>query len=43
MGKDLAEYANIDEKYDILMDYIVNHDYNKVFENDRFIVYSGNK
>ena len=43
MGKDLAEYANIDEKYDILMDYIVNHDYNKVFENDRFIVYSDNK
>ncbi len=43
MGKDLAEYANIDEKYDILIDYIVNHDYNKVFENDRFIVYSGNK
>ena len=43
LGKDLAEYANIDEKYDILMDYIVNHDYNKVFENDRFIVFSCNK
>ncbi|WP_026520104.1 hypothetical protein [Butyrivibrio sp. FCS006] len=40
MGKDLAEYANIDEKYDILMDYIANHDYNKVFENDRFMVFS---
>ncbi len=40
LGKDPAEYANIDEKYDILMDYIVNHDYNKVFENDRFLVFS---
>ena len=40
LGKDPAEYANIDEKYDILMDYIVNHDYNKVFENDRFMVFS---
>ena len=43
MGKDLAEYANIDEKFDILMDYIDDHDYNKVFENDRFIVYSKDK
>lgn len=40
LGKDPAEYANIDEKYDILMDYIANHDYNKVFENDRFMVFS---
>ena len=43
IGQERAEYANIDEKYDILMDYIVNHDYNKFFESERFIVYSSNK
>ncbi len=42
IGKELAEYANIGEKYDILMDYIANQDYNMVFESDRFIVYSSN-
>ena len=43
MGREMADYANIGEKYDILMDYIVNHDYNKVFENNRFVVYSCSK
>jgi hypothetical protein len=43
VGQELADYANIGEKYGILMDYIVNHDYNKVFENNRFVVYSYNK
>lgn len=36
----LPQYANTAEKYDILMDYIVNHDYNKVFESERFIVFA---
>ena len=36
----LPEYANTLKKYDILMDYIANHDYNKVFENERFTVYA---
>ena len=36
----LPEYANTLKKYDILMDYIANHDYNKVFESERFIVYA---
>ena len=40
MGKELPEYANINEKYDILLDYISVHGYNKVFESDRFIVFS---
>ena len=39
IGKELAEYANIKEKYDILLDYISVHGYNKVFESDRFTVY----
>ena len=43
IGKDMAEYANIGMKYDILLDYIVNHDYNKVFEGDRFIVFAENR
>ncbi len=43
MGQEMADYANIEGKYDILMDYIVNHDYNKVFENNRFVVYSCSK
>ena len=43
LGKEMAEYANIETKYDILMDYIANHDYNKVFENNRFIVFSCNQ
>ena len=42
IGKDMQEYANIDAKYDILMDYIDNHDYNSVFESERFIVFAGN-
>ena len=44
LGKATAEYANIDKKYDILLDYIAHHDYNKIFESNRFIVYaSGNE
>ncbi len=42
IGKEMAEYSNIGTKYDILLDYIVNHDYNKVFESDRFIVFAEN-
>ena len=41
VGRNMAEYANIDAKYDILLDYISNHDYNMVFENNRFTVYAG--
>ncbi len=40
IGTNLEEYANINEKYDILLDYIANHDYNKVFENGKYIVYA---
>ena len=40
IGKQMQEYANIEAKYDILLDYIANHDYNKVFESDRFIVFA---
>ncbi len=39
IGKEMQEYANIEEKYDILLDYIANHDYNRVFESERFVVY----
>ena len=39
IGKEMADYANIEEKYNILVDYITQHDYNKVFESDRFTVY----
>ena len=42
IGSDLRDYANISEKYDILLDYIAMHDYNKVFENERFAVYASN-
>ncbi len=41
IGKDMAEYANIETKYNILMDYIDSRDYNKVFESDRFTVFAG--
>ena len=40
IGKDMQDYANIAAKYDILMDYIDNHDYNSVFESERFIVFA---
>ena len=40
IGKNMQEYANVATKYDILLDYIDNHDYNKVFESDRFIVFT---
>ena len=40
IGKDgIGEGANT-AKFDDLMDFIGNHDYNKVFESDRFIVYA---
>ncbi len=39
VGKDMQEYANIARKYDILLDYINNHDYNIDFESERFTVY----
>ncbi|SFU67739.1 hypothetical protein SAMN02910342_01348 [Butyrivibrio sp. INlla21] len=35
-------YANFSVKYDKLMDYIGKHDYNKIFESDRFTVYAAN-
>ena len=38
-GSDIPEYANVSGKYDILLDYISNHGYNKVFESNRFVVY----
>ena len=40
MGQNLPEYANIEAKKDVLMDYIASNDYNKVFESDRFTVYT---
>ena len=40
MGQNLPEYANIQAKKDVLMDYIASNDYNKVFESDRFTVYA---
>ncbi|WP_026650859.1 hypothetical protein [Butyrivibrio proteoclasticus] len=43
VGAQMQDYANIGEKYDILLDYIANHDYNKVFESERFIVFTENK
>ena len=41
IGNEIPEYANSEEKYDILLDYISVHDYNKVFESDRFTVFAG--
>ncbi|WP_024867404.1 hypothetical protein [Butyrivibrio sp. FCS014] len=43
VGSDMADYANIQAKYDILLDYITNHDYNKVFENNRFMIFACNE
>lgn len=40
IGKQMQEYANISAKYNILLDYISEHDYNKVFESERFIVFA---
>ena len=37
-GEVLAE-----QKYDILLDYMANYDYNKIFENDNYIVYQASK
>lgn len=39
-GRNLTEYANINAKRDVLMDYLASNDYNKVFESDRFTVYA---
>ncbi len=33
VGKERRDYANSAAKYDILLDYIANHDYNNVFES----------
>ena len=43
VGRDMQEYANISMKYDILLDYINNHDYNIDFESERFTVYVADK
>ncbi len=43
MGPNITEYATLEAKNDILMDYIVSNDYNVIFENDRFKVYSCDK
>ena len=43
MGPNVTEYATLQSKNDILMDYIVSNDYNVIFENDRFKVYSCDK
>ncbi len=43
VGNDMQEYANISTKYDILLDYINNHDYNIDFESERFTVYVADK
>lgn len=37
-GEVLAE-----QKYDILLDYMANYDYNKVFENDNYVVYEADE
>ncbi|MBP3199023.1 MAG: hypothetical protein J6N21_18765, partial [Butyrivibrio sp.] len=42
-GKNIPEYSNIEAKYDILLDYIANRDYNIDFESDKFIVYTVGK
>ena len=42
VGSNVQEYANISRKFDILLDYIANHDYNIDFENERFTVYVKN-
>lgn len=39
VGKNMAEYANIKSKYEILLDYMAEHDYNKIFENERITVF----
>ena len=43
VGNEMADYAGIQAKYDILLDYITNHDYNKVFENGRFTIFACNE
>lgn len=43
MGPNVTEHATLEAKNDILMDYIVSNDYNVIFENDRFRVYSCDK
>ncbi len=40
IGPNQTEYATLQDKNDILMDYIDSNDYNKVFESDRFMVYT---
>ena len=40
VGKNMQEYANISTKYDILLDYMNEHGYNKLFESERFMVFA---
>ncbi len=40
IGNDMQLYATTEAKYDILLDYIANHDYNKVFESSRFVIFA---
>ncbi len=40
IGKDMPVYASTEAKYDILLDYIANHDYNKDFESSRFVIFT---
>ncbi len=40
LGKDSPDISSDKSKYDTLMDFIDNHDYNIVFESDRFIVFA---
>jgi hypothetical protein len=40
LGNNEPDHANSGAKNDILMDYIDSNDYNKVFESDRFTVYT---
>ena len=40
IGNNELDHANSGAKNDILMDYIAANDYNKVFESERFTVYS---
>ncbi|RKM59823.1 hypothetical protein D6855_08535 [Butyrivibrio sp. CB08] len=40
MGPNVNQYATLGEKNDILMDYLTSNDYNKVFESERFVVYT---
>lgn len=42
IGKEGTGEGTNTHKYDDLMDFIDNHDYNKVFESDRFLIFASN-